>query len=93
MKHVQSNIQGECPGAETSRELCICRTRITNVNEALSIDEKVINGHKNPSDSHNYHDENHDKIEFYLGNSDRSTWWHSTLEQRSPKNQLRLATV
>ena len=33
-KHVQSNIQGECPGAETSRELCICRTRITYVKEA-----------------------------------------------------------
>ena len=86
-KHVQSNIQGECPGAETSTEFCICRTRITYVKEAQSIDQKVINGHKNPSDSHNYHDENHDEIEFYLGNSDGSTWWHSTLEQRTPKNQ------
>ena len=47
----------------------------------------MIIGHKNPSDSHNYHDENHDEIKFYLGNSDRSTWWHSTLEQRTPKNQ------
>ena len=47
------------------------------------MDQKVINGHKNPSDGHNYHDENHDEIEFYLGNSDRSTWWHSTLEQPS----------
>ena len=28
-KHVQSNIQGECPGAETFRDLCICRTRTT----------------------------------------------------------------
>ena len=51
------------------------------------MDQKVINGHKDPVDSHNYHDENHDEIEFYLGNSDRSTWWHSTLEQRTPKNQ------
>ena len=25
------------------------------------------------NDSHNYHDEDHDEIEFYLGNSDRST--------------------
>ena len=24
-------------------------------------------------DKNNYHDENHDEIEFYLGNSDRST--------------------
>ena len=28
-KHVQCNIQGECPGTETSRELRICRTRTT----------------------------------------------------------------
>ena len=28
---------------------------------------------KNPNDSHNYHDENHDGIEIYLGNSDRSS--------------------
>ena len=27
-----------------------------------------MNGHRYPSDSHNYHDENHDEIEFYLGN-------------------------
>ena len=27
--HVQSNIQGECPGAETSRELRSRRTRTT----------------------------------------------------------------
>ena len=86
-KHVQSNFQGECPGAETPTGFCICRTRITYVNEAKSIDQKVINSHKNPSDSHNYHDWNHDEIEFYLGNSDRSTWWHSTLEQRTPKKK------
>ena len=49
------------------------------------MDQKVINGHKNPSDIHNYHDENHDEIKFYLGNSYRSTWWHSTLEQRTPQ--------
>ena len=30
-----------------------------------SVDHKVINGHKNPNDSHNYHDENHVEIEFY----------------------------
>ena len=54
---------------------------------SLKYRSKVINGHKNPSNSHNYHDENHDEIEFYLENSDRSTWWHSTLEQRTPKKQ------
>ena len=33
-EHAQSNIQGECPGTETSRELFICRTRLTYVKEA-----------------------------------------------------------
>ena len=33
-----------------------------------NIDQKVIHSH-----SHSYLDENHDEIEFYLGNSDRST--------------------
>ena len=46
-----------------------------------------MNGHKNPNYSHNYHDENHDEIEFYQGNSNKSTYWHSTLEQRTPNNQ------
>ena len=31
--------------------------------------------------------ENYDEIKLYLRNGDRSTWWHSTLEQRTPKNQ------
>ena len=30
--------------------------------ESHNVDQKVINGHKNPNDSHNYHDENHDEI-------------------------------
>ena len=38
-----------------------------------SVDQKVTNDHKDPNVSHNYHDENHDELEFYLGNSDRST--------------------
>ena len=41
--------------------------------KAESVVQKVINGHKNPNDSHNYHDEKPDEIEFYLGNSDKST--------------------
>ena len=35
--------------------------------------QKLKNGHKDPNDSHNYHDENHCGIEFYQGNSKRST--------------------
>ena len=29
---------------------------------SLNIDQKIINGHKNPSDGHNYNDEHHDEI-------------------------------
>ena len=32
------------------------------MNKALSVDQKLINGHINPTDGHNYHDENHDEI-------------------------------
>ena len=28
-----------------------------NLKKSKNIDQKVINGHKNPSDNHNYHDE------------------------------------
>ena len=35
--------------------------------------QKVKNGHKIPNNCHNYHDENHYEIEFYQGNSNRST--------------------
>ena len=35
--------------------------------------QNVTNDHTNPNDSHNYHDENHDEIEHYQGNSKRST--------------------
>ena len=38
-----------------------------------SVDQKVTNSHKNPNDNHNYHNEDDYEIEFYLGNSDRST--------------------
>ena len=32
-----------------------------------------MDDHKDLNDSHNYHDENRDEIEFYQGNSNRST--------------------
>ena len=32
-----------------------------------------MNVHKDPNDSHNYHGEDYDEIEFYQGNSNRST--------------------
>ena len=35
--------------------------------------ENVTNVHKNPNNNDNYHNENHDKIEFFQGNSKRST--------------------
>ena len=36
-----------------------------------SLNEKY--GHKNPNNSHNYHDENHDEMEFFQGNNKRGT--------------------
>ena len=42
--------------------------------KAKRVVQKVIKCHKSPNDSHNYHDENHDEIEFYLGNSNRTTY-------------------
>ena len=53
--------------------LCICRIRTTNVKKVLSVDQKVTYGHKNPNDSHTFHDESHDEIELYPENSDKST--------------------
>ena len=38
-----------------------------------SVVQKVKNGHKNLNISHNYHDENHDELEFYQGNNKRIT--------------------
>ena len=46
-----------------------------------------MDGHKNPNDSHNYHDENPDEIEFYQANSNRNSSWHSIPEQRTSQNQ------
>ena len=49
--------------------------------------KKVKNCHKNPNNSHNYHDENHDEIEFYQGNSNRNMILNTrtTTEQRTHK--------
>ena len=46
---------------------------VTESLKCKSVVQKIINGHKNPNESNNYHDENHDEIEFYQGNSNRST--------------------
>ena len=46
-KHVQSNIQGECPAAEISRESHICRTSHRKPKRVVQ-NEK--NGHNNPND-------------------------------------------
>ena len=78
-----------CYCTENAREILTKQVTVWHASNfrANRAEQKVINGHKNPSDSHNYHDENHDEIEFYLGNIDRSTWWQSALEQRTPKTQ------
>ena len=61
-KLVQYNIQGERPGAETSRGVVHLQNQNYLCKGSLKYRSKVINGHKKPSDSHNYHDENHDEI-------------------------------
>ena len=69
MQHVQSNIPGECPGAETSMELGICEPSILSARKSKNVVQKVKNGHKNPNDSHNYHN----GIKLYKENNNRST--------------------
>ena len=71
------NIQGVCAFAEQE---------LLGYRKAKSIVQKLKNDHKNPNYSHNYRDENCDEIEFYQGNSNRSTQWHSISEQHTPKN-------
>ena len=51
---------GSCAFAEP--ELLIYR-------KSKRVVQKVKNSHKIPNNSHNYHNENHDEIEFYQGNS------------------------
>ena len=58
-----------------------CRTRTKS--EVQHVGQKKIIGHKNSSNSHNYRDE----IELYQGISKRNTLWHSTPEERTPRNQ------
>ena len=65
----KENFQGrKHPGSCAFAEPDLLRYR-----KPRSVIQKVIKGHKNPDDSHNYHDENHDDIELYQGNSKRST--------------------
>ena len=45
------------------------------------------NAHNNPTNSHNYHDANHDEIELYQGNSKMT---HKTRTARTPKLSYRL---
>ena len=47
-----------------------------------------MNGHKDPNDSHNYHDENHDEIELYQVNSNRNLMTLNTRTTHTPKTVL-----
>ena len=65
-------------------------SRGRNIQGGMHLDRKskhIIqnekNVHKNPNNSHTWHDE----IKLYLRISKRNTKWHPTLEQRTPKNQ------
>ena len=65
----------------------LCKQVLFSYRKPKSVIQNVKNGHKHPNISHNYHDENHNEIEFYEVYSKRSTWWHSTPEQRTPNKQ------
>ena len=77
-----------------SRRIC----RGGNIQRVPHLPKPVVqnekNGHKNSINSHNYHDENHDEIESYQGNSKRSTQWGRQLvsfrfENRLPVSEYR----
>ena len=66
----KENIQGQkhagsCALAELELLSCSRKSKRVVQNEK--------NDHKNPNDSHYYHDENHDEIELYHGNSNMNT--------------------
>ena len=70
---MQSNIQGECPGAEHPGSCAFAepeQLRYRKTERAVQIEK---NGYKDPNNGHNNHDENLDEIKLYQGNSKRST--------------------
>ena len=65
----KENVQGQKnPGSYAFAE-----PELLNYRKPKSVVQKVKDDHKNPHNSHNYYDGNHDEIEFYQGNSNRST--------------------
>ena len=66
---LKENVQGrKHPGSCAFAEPKLLRQRKPTMKV-----QKVINGHKNPNDSHNCHDEYHDELELYQGSCDRSS--------------------
>ena len=57
MQHVQSNIQREYPGAETSRGCAFAEPELLTFRKPKHVIQNKNNGHKNPNNGHNYHDE------------------------------------
>ena len=63
------NIQGQKhPGSCTFAE-----TELVSNRKSKLVVHNEKNGHANPNNSHNYHDENHGEIELHQGNSKMST--------------------
>ena len=81
-KHVQSNIQRKFPGAEISRRFTFTEPELLTFRKHKCVIQKKHNGLKKFNNSHNDHDE----IELYQGTGEWNTKWHSTPEQRTPKN-------
>ena len=53
------------PGWKHPGSSAFAEPELLNYRKRKSVIEKVKNGRKNPNNSHNYHDENHDEIELY----------------------------
>ena len=65
----KENVQGQKhPGSCTFAE-----PELLSYKKLKRVAQDEKNGHKNPQNSHNYYDENHDVIKLYQGNSKRST--------------------
>ena len=55
----------------------IAESNLLSYRKSKRVVQNEKNGHKNPNNSRNYHDENHDEIDLYQGNSKIGTQWHS----------------
>ena len=54
--------QENVPGRKHPRNCVFAEPELLSSRKSKSVVQKVKKGHKNPNNSHNYYDENHDEI-------------------------------